>query len=67
MNNQMTMTEKNSTEETPITLSEFSGNQYIDIRAYWHKSEDEVIAKKGISHGTDKLDALITALEGLRP
>lgn len=68
MNNQTTVINKNNAEEIRIGLSDFNGNQYIDIRTFWRKSEDEVIpTKKGISLGTDKLDELITALEGLRP
>ena len=34
--------EKNSTEEIRISLSEYKGSDLVDIRTYWHKSDDEV-------------------------
>ena len=58
---------KNKTEQNRISLSEYKGCNLIDIRIYWHKSDDEVIPiKKGISLNVDKLDELIAGLEKAR-
>jgi hypothetical protein len=47
-----------------ITVKEFKGKQYIDMRTYFENGEGEWIpTKKGISLTPDHLDEMITFLQ----
>jgi hypothetical protein len=47
-----------------VTVKEFKGKQYIDIRTYFENEEGEWIpTKKGISLTPDHLDEMITFLQ----
>ncbi len=63
----VTTIEKNKTEEIRISLSEYKGTKFIDIRLFWLKSDDEILpTRKGISLDIEKLDELISGLENAR-
>lgn len=47
-----------------VTVKEFRGKQYIDIRTYFENDEgDWIPTKKGISLTPDNLDAVIKFLQ----
>ncbi len=67
MNTDIAAIEKNNTEELRVTLNEFKGRRYLDIRTYIDPYADEgqgrVPTKKGVTCPLAKLPELITALQ----
>lgn len=56
--------QKNSTEKIRVTLSEYKGYQFIDIRVYFEADNGEwKPTKKGIAISPDKIDEIISLLK----
>jgi len=60
--------EKNSREELKVTLNEFKGRQYVDVRVYYRGKEGDEFkpSRKGVMIRPGHLDPLIEALSEAR-
>lgn len=52
--------------ELRIALTEFKGQQYIDVRTWWKPAGEFKPTKKGVSIPVESLDQVIQVLEAIR-
>lgn len=56
--------QKNSTEKIRVTISEYKGHEFIDVRVYFEDDNGEwKPTKKGIAISPDKIDEVISLLK----
>ena len=64
MNQTIAEFEKNSSEVVRISLSEFKGHSYVDIRIFYEDDEGEWRpTKKGVTVSVDLVDELLEAVK----
>jgi len=55
--------QKTGTDKIIVTLKEFKGKTYVDVRTFFENDEGEMVpTKKGVSLTPDNLDQLIRLL-----
>jgi len=55
--------QKTGTDKIIVTLKEFKGKTYVDVRTFFENDEGEMVpTKKGVSLTPDNLDELIRLL-----
>ncbi len=58
--------QKNDRTQVRILVSEYKGNDYVHIREFWRKSEDESYQHgKGITFPYDNIDMIDGLIDGL--
>jgi len=55
--------QKTGTDKIIVTLKEFKGKTYVDVRTFFENDDGEMVpTKKGVSLAPDNLDQLIRLL-----
>ena len=56
--------EKNMKERIRVSIEEYRGSRFIDVRVYWENDQSEWLpSKKGIALNKDSIDQVINALQ----
>jgi hypothetical protein len=59
--------EKRDTEIIRISLKEYKGHDYVDIRQYYKSDDGEFLpTKKGVTFNPELIDEIIDALRSLK-